>query len=125
MVQFSEKVRQLVHQVWQSARRSLSKIGDTPPMKTGESVVMNEALALDEATVKELMRRLEATEEGIYSCEETFALLDEYVELVAGDKDVAALMPLVRNHIKICPDCREACETLLRILESESSNPAP
>lgn len=81
---------------------------------------------LSEEILKELMRRLEATQVGAYSCEETFALLDEYVELVlAGNQDAAALMPLVRNHIEMCPDCREDCKMLLCILEGESSSRSP
>ncbi len=78
---------------------------------------MEESFPINETIIKELMRRLEATQAGVYSCEETFALLDEYVELLAGNKEAAVLMPLVRNHIKMCPDCREVCEMLLSILE--------
>lgn len=75
---------------------------------------------ISEEAVKELMRQLEITQEGGISCEEAFALLDEFVELVlAGDEDAAALMPLVRNHVELCADCCEEFETLLRILESD------
>ena len=82
---------------------------------------MNESFTINEVAVKELMRWLEATQEGVSSCEEIFALLDEYVELLASNKEAIVLMPLVRNHIKMCADCQEVCETLLRILENESS----
>jgi hypothetical protein len=65
-----------------------------------------------------LMRRLEKTLENSYSCEESFALLDEYVELVASDEEAKRLMPLVKNHIDMCPDCREEFEILLHILKT-------
>ncbi len=65
-----------------------------------------------------LMHRLEKTMEEAYSCEEAFALLDEYVELVANDEEASKLMPLVKNHIDMCPDCRDKFEILLRILKT-------
>lgn len=77
-----------------------------------EKNITNEALV-------DLMHRLEKTMEGSYSCEEAFALLDEYVELVADDEEAAKLMPLVKNHIDMCPDCSESFEMLLHILKSE------
>ncbi len=78
---------------------------------------------LNQAALLDLMRRLENVEENAYSCEETFDLLDEYVELVVTDEEAAALMPLVKNHLDMCPDCRERYEILLRILEAEPFTP--
>jgi len=69
----------------------------------------------------DLMQRLEKTLENSYSCEEAFALLDEYVELVASDEEAMKLMPLVKNHIDMCPDCRDKFEILLRILKTADS----
>ncbi|MCP4421198.1 MAG: hypothetical protein GY805_31690 [Chloroflexi bacterium] len=68
-----------------------------------------------------LMHRLEKTLEDSYSCEESFALLDEYVELVATDEEAKRLMPLIKNHLDMCPDCREEFETLLYILKTADS----
>lgn len=69
----------------------------------------------------DLMHCLEKTVEGACSCEEAFALLDEYVELVANDEEAAKLMPLVKNHIDMCPDCVDKFEILLRILKTADS----
>ena len=74
--------------------------------------------SVDEDTVTTLMRRIEQTNEGEYSCEETFDLLDEYVELVADDQDVEVLMPLVKKHVDHCPDCGPQYEVLLDILQN-------
>lgn len=74
--------------------------------------------AMDESAVITLMRLIEHTNEGKYTCEETLDLLDEYVELSADRQDVAAIMPLVKNHISDCPDCTERYEALLLILQS-------
>lgn len=72
-------------------------------------------------TLVDLMHRLEKTMTNAYSCEEAFALLDEYVELVADDEEAAQLMPLVKNHIDMCPDCRDKFEILLHILKTADS----
>ena len=77
---------------------------------------------LSEKTIVELMNSLEATSEDAYSCEEAYALFEEYVELVASDKDAALLMPLVKNHVDMCPDCTEHYQILLNILKSEAGN---
>ena len=69
----------------------------------------------------ELMQRLEKTTEDAYCCDEVFALLDEYVELVADDEEAKQLMPLVKNHLDMCPDCRDEYEVLLHVLKTAES----
>jgi hypothetical protein len=69
--------------------------------------------------IKGLMHALELTEEGDYTCEEAFELLDEYAELVSSGEDVAQVMPLIKRHLDLCRDCREEYEALLRVLESK------
>lgn len=68
-----------------------------------------------------LMQRLEKTMEGAYSCDEAFALLDEYVEMIADDEEAKRLMPLVQNHLDMCPDCRDEFEILLHVLKTADS----
>jgi hypothetical protein len=75
--------------------------------------------ALSADIVKNLMEMLDHTYEGMYSCEETFALLDEYVELIADDEEAVALMPYVKRHLDKCPDCHDVYATLLSIVQSE------
>ncbi len=70
-----------------------------------------------------LMHRLETTLDNAYSCDEAFALLDEYVELVANKEEAEQLMPLVKNHLDLCPDCRDEFEILVHILETADTNP--
>lgn len=74
---------------------------------------------LDDTTLVKLMHQVAQTEEGQYSCEETFALLDEYAELVVSSADAAALMPLVEAHLRVCPDCGSYFAALRNILETE------
>lgn len=77
--------------------------------------------SLSQTHLVDLMQRLEYTLEDAYSCEEAFALLDEYVELVASDEEARRLMPLVENHLDMCPDCRDEFEILLHVLKSADS----
>lgn len=74
--------------------------------------------AVDEASVKRLMQLIENTNEGEFSCEETFDLLDEYVELVDDDQQAAMIMPYLYRHLQHCVDCQERYETLLAILQT-------
>jgi len=90
------------------------------PSEQGRSMQKNNdaALTLNEDTASSLMRLIERTNEGEYCCEETFDLLDEYVELVASEQDVEVLMPLVKKHVDHCPDCGPRYEILLDILQN-------
>ena len=74
---------------------------------------------LNESTVLDLMRTIEETDPEMYDCETTFALLDEYVDLVSSDAEKAALMPLVEKHLEVCPKCRSQFEILMQILQVE------
>lgn len=51
------------------------------------------------------------------SCEEVFAVLDEFTEAVQRGENVLIFMPLVRQHVEVCPACREEYETLLKMLQ--------
>ena len=74
--------------------------------------------AIGQGSLIALMQCLEKTLDNAYSCEEVFAFLDEYVELVVSDEEARQLMPLVKNHLDMCPDCRDEFEILLRILKT-------
>jgi hypothetical protein len=82
--------------------------------------IHSETAALNAEIAQNLMEMIDNTHEGMYSCEETFDLLDEYVELIVDEKEAAELMPYVKKHLDVCPDCYERYEILLNILQSES-----
>ena len=64
----------------------------------------------------------EVPEEVEISCGELFTKLDEYVEREVGKKDAAVLMPVIREHLDMCPDCCEEYEALLDVLSKSSEN---
>lgn len=73
---------------------------------------------LNKQLVIELMKQLEQTREGQFSCADSYALLDEYADLIVDDQEAELLMPLVKAHIDACPDCHQEFEVLLDILRS-------
>ena len=70
-----------------------------------------------DAEMVKMIQALAATEEQEISCNDVFAVLDEFAEAVKRGENVLLLMPLVRQHLDMCPDCREEYETLLRMLQ--------
>lgn len=67
------------------------------------------------------LQALAKTEEHEISCDDVFAVLDELVEAVKRGENPLIFMPLVRQHLDMCPDCREEYETLLRMLQPSFS----
>ena len=76
-------------------------------------------LGISEEVVVSLLQQVQSTKEGQYSCAESYALLDEYVELAVSDEDVENLMPLVKAHLEACPDCKLEFEILRKVLETD------
>lgn len=71
--------------------------------------------------LKTMVRGVARTQETEYSCDDVYQLLDEFAEAVAQGKDVTQLMPLVQQHLEMCPDCREEFEALLRVVRATES----
>ncbi len=72
--------------------------------------------------LKTMVRGVARTKEIEYSCDDVYQLLDEFTEAVVQGKDVAQLMPLVQQHLELCPDCRDEFEALLRVLRATQSS---
>ncbi|HEX9013685.1 MAG TPA: hypothetical protein VF813_09225 [Anaerolineaceae bacterium] len=65
-----------------------------------------------------LVRMIDQTRETEYDCDDVYALMDQYAEMVARGEDASQIMPLVQQHLAMCPDCREEVEQLIRVLRS-------
>ncbi len=68
-----------------------------------------------------LLRAVEQTHEVELSCDEAFELFDQLAEMVSRGEDPSQILPLVQEHVKFCPDCREEFEALLRVLKASPS----
>lgn len=64
--------------------------------------------------MQKVMAMLSNTQEVEMTCDEVFAVLDQFAEMAARGEDVSRLMPLVKHHLELCPDCQEE----YRVLES-------
>ena len=72
---------------------------------------------LPDEVVAGFLRVLEEVRLDEMPCSEVFSRLDEYVEKELDGQDPATLMPLLREHFDLCPDCCEEYESLLAMLE--------
>lgn len=75
---------------------------------------------LPQETVLGIMHVLDNVPEDGITCEELFVRLDEYVEREVDQKDAAQIMPILREHLDICPECCEEYEALLEVLNKSS-----
>ena len=80
----------------------------------------NHRQELPNQTVLGFLRVLESVREEDASCDEIYSKIDEYVEREVDKKDAAQLMPLVREHLDLCPECCEEYDALLDILDKTS-----
>jgi hypothetical protein len=87
------------------------------------------AKATDKNDRSELGRRLvgviERTQPEECTCEETYALIDQFTEALERGEDVDDIMPLVKRHLEICTDCMEEFEALLRVMQAPSAEAGP
>ncbi len=67
---------------------------------------------------KKMLMMIEKTQENELSCDEVHALLDQYAEMAMKGENPAEFLPLVHDHLDLCPDCREEYEALARILHA-------
>jgi len=72
--------------------------------------------------VQDLIRSLEDDQQEECSCDDVYAVVDQYAEMEFSGKDAARLMPLLKQHMEGCHSCCEEYEALLDILEK--TNPA-
>ena len=81
----------------------------------------NNGPELPDQVIYGLISRLENTRQDELSCDEVFALVDEYAEAIQRGEDVGGLMPLIRHHLDMCKECTEEYEALLQVLEETVS----
>lgn len=77
---------------------------------------------LPDEVVAGFLRVLEEVRIEEMPCSEVFSRLDEYVDKELSGEDAARLMPLLREHFDLCPDCCEEYEALLTVLEKSAKD---
>ena len=81
-------------------------------------------MALSRDTLKQMVNSVVSTRPDEIGCDDCFAQLDRFAELVLAGKNAAEAMPLVQDHLDRCMDCREEFEALLRALRAQSATAA-
>ena len=71
----------------------------------------------DEVVLK-FLRILENVRKEDMSCDQMFIQLDEFVEHEVRSRDAARIMPLIQEHIDLCPECCDEYQALLTVLEN-------
>jgi hypothetical protein len=74
-------------------------------------------IGLRAGEVGKILAMAGAAHEQELDCEEAHALMDQFAERVKRGEPAADLMPMVQEHLDLCPGCREEYEALLRMIE--------
>ncbi|MCO6449838.1 MAG: hypothetical protein J5I90_03515 [Caldilineales bacterium] len=72
--------------------------------------------------LRKLLNMLSLTRERELTCDEVFKLADYYVELQHQGENVQSLMPSVAQHLKICVECADEFEAMMRIIGAQPDN---
>lgn len=70
------------------------------------------------AMAQKIMTMISQTADVELTCDEVFELIDQFTEMAKRGENVAELMPMVQQHLQVCPDCREEFEALKRVLDN-------
>ncbi len=73
---------------------------------------------LERADVVKLVKTIAGTRETEIGCDECLERLDSFAEAELSGSQAGAAMPLVRDHLDKCADCRSEFEALLTALRS-------
>lgn len=75
-------------------------------------------MKLNTDVLKKLISKLPATHEGEIGCDDCFDRVHEFAELELLGKSADEAMPLVKEHLDHCGECREEYEALLEAIKT-------
>lgn len=75
-------------------------------------------MMLDPNELNKLVRAIAATKAEELGCDDCLEQVDRFVEMELAGLDAAEAMPLVKDHLNRCGDCREEFEALLTALRA-------
>ena len=75
---------------------------------------------LDVDTLKQMVRGIMSSRADEIDCDECFDQIDLFSELSLAGKSADEALPLVKQHLETCPDCKEEFEVLLKALNAVS-----
>lgn len=75
-------------------------------------------MKLNKKVIKKLVSSVKATHEHELGCRECFNQIHEFAEMELLGKSPEKAMPLVKEHLEKCGECREEYQALLKAMES-------
>ena len=75
-------------------------------------------MKLNTDILKKMLRAVIMTKEHEVGCGESYEKLDRFIEMKLEGRSPEQDMPLVKEHLDRCQDCREEYEALLDALQS-------
>jgi len=69
----------------------------------------------------EIVKTIFAAQEDDITCDECYAHIDQYVDMLRAGQDPAQVLPQVKSHLEQCRCCAWEFQALIDILEAESS----
>jgi hypothetical protein len=85
---------------------------DTPRQLVRQVLPIHSGAGLGSEGLDHLLREILSTYPNEISCDACFEHLHALAETVLADKEPAEALPLVRDHLDHCRDCREEFEGL-------------
>ena len=77
-------------------------------------------MKLSSETIQKMISSVRSTRDTELDCGHCYDELDRFIEMKLSGKNAAEAMPLVQEHLNICPPCREEYEVLLEALKALS-----
>ncbi|HKK44463.1 MAG TPA: hypothetical protein VJ964_03010 [Balneolaceae bacterium] len=68
--------------------------------------------------IKKMLGVILATREDEIDCDECYDRIESFVEIKLSGKSAEEAMPLVKDHLKRCQECRQEYEALLEALQT-------
>ncbi len=68
---------------------------------------------------EKMVQMINRTQDVELTCDEVHVLLGEFAQMALRNEDPAKLLPLVSQHLELCPDCREEYDALMQILQAD------
>ncbi|MBE9523891.1 MAG: hypothetical protein IMY76_02250 [Chloroflexi bacterium] len=73
-------------------------------------------MKLDLKALTKIVRSIVSTHEEEIGCDDCYAEVDIFAEMVLQGKDADSALPLIKYHLDHCGNCREEFEALLETL---------
>lgn len=80
-------------------------------------------MTLTSDVLRYLVRRVFDAHPGEIPCGACYAHVDRFAEMELSGLDAAAALPLVEEHLRGCPECREEFACLVAVLRDASRAP--